>query len=37
MSPLTRVCTRAIQTTMNYLGVHQNLVEAVNDRLGLAE
>ena len=28
---------QSIQTTMNYLGIHQNLVEAVNDRLGLAE
>ena len=28
---------QSIQTTMNYLGIQQNLVEAVNDRLGLAE
>ena len=28
---------QSIQTTMNYLGIHQNLVEAVNDRLGIAE
>jgi integrase/recombinase XerD len=27
----------SIQTTMNYLGTRQNLAEAVNDRLGLAE
>jgi integrase len=28
---------QSIQTTMNYLGIHQNLAEAVNDRLGLAD
>ena len=27
----------SIQTTMDYLGTRQNLVEAVNDRLGLGE
>jgi len=27
----------SVQTTMNYLGTRQNLTEAVNDRLGLAE
>ena len=27
----------SVQTTMNYLGTKQNLTEAVNDRLGLAE
>ena len=27
----------SIQTTMNYLGMRQNLAEAVNDRLGLAD
>jgi integrase len=27
----------SIQTTMDYLGTKQNLVEAVNDRLGLAD
>ena len=26
----------SVQTTMNYLGTRQNLVEAVNDRLGIA-
>ena len=27
----------SIQTTMDYLGTRQNLVEAVNDRLGLMD
>ena len=27
----------SIQTTMNYLGIKQNLAEAVNDRLGLGD
>ena len=28
---------QCVQTTMNYLGIQQNLVEAVNDQLGVAE